>query len=178
MLERKREAKKVSAKAKAKASRTRKRKRRQAGQRAKDARVAARVKVAGDLDAELRRLWPTALRLSQREGLPSRLPTLSLRSRNDGFTSGRAWPWKHKIHLSVGLEDDRAGAQATLAHEICHLLTTDGEPWHGPQFWRILVELVGECYSASISVSEVMSERTKYDRQRAVEASIRSTLAE
>ena len=177
-LERQREAKRVRAKAKAKANRARKRRRKEAGQQAKEARVAARRKVAGDLGEELRRLWPTALRLSQRETLPAQVPTLSLRSRNDGFTSGCAWPSKHKIHLSVGLEDDRAGAQGTLAHEICHLLTTDGEPWHGPQFWRILVELVSECYSASITFAEVMSERTKYERQKAVESSIRSAIAE
>ncbi len=177
-LDRLREQKKQRQLAAQRRARQTKARAKQARERAKVRRAAkrkaAREEVAGDLHAELARIWPAALELTRRESMPRRIPKMTLRSRSDDFTSGRAWWRQHRIHLSVGLEDDVAGAHGTLAHEVCHLLTDEDAPSHGDQFWRLLVELVREVYSAKVTVAEVMGERTKYSRQAAIEASVRA----
>lgn len=164
--------------------RDKEKKQRAAVRRRKDARVregtrerakrkAAREEVAGDLHAELRRLWPIARPLAGRE-LPEDPPALSLCNARSTGTSGRAWTHEYRIHLTVGLGDDAAGVIGTLAHEVAHFLPAATEAPHGPAFWRLLCDLIEVAYDAAVDRDAFSIETTAYARQSFLEAVIRS----
>lgn len=148
---------------------------REATRRAAKAR-ATREEVAGDLHAELARIWPIALKHRVRD-VSRKRPQLTLFTRSGSFTSGHAW-WgteadpMHRIHISVAVDDDASGPLGTLAHECAHLVD-HRKGIHTPTFWTILVAIVREAYGAEISIDEVALEPTAYLKQSAIEASIR-----
>jgi hypothetical protein len=137
-------------------------------------RRAAREEVAGDLRAELERIWPIALLVSPKENPRTDLPTLTLSNRRGDETSGRAW-WgeAHRIHVSVALDDDYAGTVGVLAHEVAHVVHHDDEV-HTPEFWRTLVAIVTRAYACELTYEDLEREPTAYKKQCAVEAAIRA----
>lgn len=145
---------------------------RQSGRRAAKVK-AAREEVAGDLHEELKRIWPIALKYSPRDDVPEAVPELGLYTRTGSHTSGYAsWDDDHRMHVSVGVNDDVAGAYGTLAHEAAHLVQNrDGV--HDRGFWVILIDIVHEAYGAVVYIDQLDDESTKYLKQCAIEEAIR-----
>lgn len=83
-------------------------------ERAEAAARASREYRGVNLDVEAERIWNTPSLVEYHRG--SRLPTLDFRRRRQGYTSGRAWPWR--IVMTLGGPVDEV--LWVLAHELAH----------------------------------------------------------
>ncbi len=181
-LEKKRETKTDQRKAKAKRQTQTRKKRRDTSTRQRsrrqDARATAITEAVGDLDAQLKRIWPIVRDVSPRDDLPVAPPAMkvTLRTR-ESFVSGYAWYHQHRIHIGVPRSADHSEGCGTLAHELAHLAAADRELGHHAAFWIVLVDIVCQAYGTVLTPEEVLSEPTKYLRQQVVEQAIRDARA-
>jgi len=113
--------------------------------RKKRAKAKAEYVVHGvDLMAELKRVYKAARFLEPE--LRSRLPQLTIhRSKTNKGTSGRAWGFRHRIHLTCGR--DVEDILYVLVHEVAHLVMRARDysaPSHGDAFKAAEAELLAE----------------------------------
>lgn len=85
--------------------------------KAKADRLKRRSHSGVDLDAEAKRMWRAFVE-GGRVSKTRALPTIDIRWRSEGYSTGRAWPTR--IVMTLGRADSLPGVLTLLLHELAH----------------------------------------------------------